>query len=116
MYASSNEATEPLNFLYEIINKLIRHDINFGINLNYNDGFVSLYTQIVPREDSNFDYGEFIKNMHLYCERPSEVKEVINFYIQKGYNYETIQQLDYMTLYNEYKKYKEEKNEPESDN
>lgn len=48
--------------------------------------------------------------MYLYCEHPNEVQEVINFYIQKGYNYKTIQQLDYIMLYNEYKKYKEEKN------
>lgn len=46
----------------------------------------------------------------MYSDNTNEVKEVINFYIQKGYNYEMIQQLDYMTLYNEYKKYKEEKN------
>lgn len=63
MYTSSNEATEPLNFLYEIIDKLIRHDANFGINLNYNDGFISLYTQMVPKETSDLNYGEFIKTM-----------------------------------------------------
>lgn len=63
MYKSSNEATEPLNFLYEIIDKLIRNDINFGINLNYNDGFISLYTQIVQKEDSDLYHEEFIKTM-----------------------------------------------------
>lgn len=63
MYASSNEATEPLNFLYEIIDKLIRNDINFSINCNYNEGFISLYTQIVPKETSDLNYGEFIKTM-----------------------------------------------------
>lgn len=47
--------------------------------------------------------------MYLYCKRPNEVKEMIGFYIQKGYDYKTIQQLDFMTLYNEYKKYKEDK-------
>lgn len=62
MYASSNGATGPLNFLYEIIDKLIRNDINFGINCNYNEGFISLYTQMIPKEASDFDYGEFIKN------------------------------------------------------
>lgn len=63
MYTSSNEATEPLNFLYEIIDKLIRNDINFGINCNYNEGFISLYTQIVPKEVSDLDHEEFIKTI-----------------------------------------------------
>lgn len=50
--------------------------------------------------------------MYLYSKHPlNEVKEVIDFYIQKGYDYKTIQQLDYKTLYDEYKKYKEEKND-----
>lgn len=49
--------------------------------------------------------------MYLYSKYPlNEVQEVINFYIQKGYNYKTIQQLDYKTLYDEYKKFKEDKN------
>lgn len=64
MYKSSNEGTEPLNFFYEIIDKLIRNDINFGISCNYNDGFISLYTQIIPKEASDFDYGDFIKTMN----------------------------------------------------
>lgn len=37
-------------------------------------------------------------------------KKLLIFIFKKGYNYRTIQQIDYMTLYNEYKKYKEEKN------
>lgn len=50
--------------------------------------------------------------MYLYSKYPlNEVQEVINFYIQEGYNYKMIQQLDYKTLYDEYKKYKEEKND-----
>lgn len=63
MYTSPNKATEPFIFLYEIIDKLIRRDINFGVNCNYNDGFVSLYTQIVPKESGDLNYGEFIKTM-----------------------------------------------------
>ena len=54
--------------------------------------------------------------MYLYCERPNEVQEIINFYIQNGYDYKTIQLINYRTLYNEYKKYKEEQNESENDN
>lgn len=50
--------------------------------------------------------------MYLYSKYPlNEVQEVINFYIQKGYDYKTIQQLDYKTLYDEYKKYKENEDE-----
>lgn len=52
--------------------------------------------------------------MYLYSKHPlNEIQEVINFYIQKGYDYKTIQLLNYMTLYNEYKKYKEGKNNGE---
>lgn len=55
--------------------------------------------------------------MYLYSKHPlNEVQEVINFYVQSGYDYKTIQQLDYIMLYNEYKKYKEEKNESKNNN
>ena len=50
--------------------------------------------------------------MYLYSRYPlNEVQEVINFYIQNGYNYETIRLINYKTLYDEYKKYKEDKDE-----
>lgn len=50
MYISPNIATEPLNFFYEIIDKCIRHDIDFYINFDYNHGFISISTDMNNKE------------------------------------------------------------------
>lgn len=50
MYTSPNIATEPLNFFYEIIDKCIRHGIDFYINFDYNHGFISISTDMNNKE------------------------------------------------------------------
>lgn len=78
MYTSPNMATEPLNFFYEIIDKCIRHDIDFYINFDYNHGFISISTDMNNKEKIEESDDKIDKITDIFNEHRKYVKEEQN--------------------------------------